>query len=192
MAAAKPTKPREPDAPTIGAWLSAHVTQDARALAWFDHAGAEDRIARAYRQLLAGYDKDPAAVLKTTRKVDGEHHGHVTVRDINYFSICAHHFLPLFGQAAISYVPGDRIIGLGKLPRLVQIYAQRFQIQEDLVKEIAEAMMAHGGARGVLVTANGRHMCMCSRGPSDQTAVTDTSYSLGSLRGITRHADVRV
>ncbi len=191
MAAAKP-KATSADAPTIGAWLSANVTQDPRALAWFDHVGAEDRIARAYRQLLAGYDKDPAAVLKTTRKVEGVHHGHVTVRDINYFSICAHHFLPFFGHAAISYVPGDRIVGLGKLPRLVQIYSQRFQIQEDLVKEIAEAMMTHGGARGVLVTANGRHMCMCSRGPSDQTAVTDTSYSLGSLQGITRHEDVRV
>ncbi len=185
------TQPRKSAMPGIGDWLAANVTQDPRALAWFAHPGAEDRIARAYRQLLAGYDKDPATVLKTTRQVEGEHNGHVTVRDINYFSICAHHFLPFFGQAAISYIPGDRIIGLGKLPRLVQIYAQRFQIQEDLVKEIAEAMMEHGGARGVLVTANGRHMCMCSRGPSDQTAMTDTSYALGSLRGLTRHEDVR-
>lgn len=192
MTAAKVQKSATTGTPTIRGWLHANVTQDDRALAWFDHAGAEDRIARAYRQLLAGYDKDPATVLKTTRAVEGKHYGHVTVRDINYFSICAHHFLPFFGQAAISYVPGDRIIGLGKLPRLVQIYAQRFQIQEDLVKEIAEAMMTHGGARGVLVTANGRHMCMCSRGPSDQTAVTDTSYALGSLAGITRHEDVRV
>ncbi len=191
MAAAKPTKPAPPGAPTIRAWLQANVTENPHALGWFDHAGAEDRIARAYRQLLAGYDLDPAAVLKTTRPVTGTHHGHVTVRDINYYSICAHHFLPFFGQAAISYVPGDRILGLGKLPRLVQLYAQRFQIQEDLVKDIAEAMMTHGGARGVLVTANGRHMCMCSRGPADQTAVTDTSYALGSLQGLTRHEDVR-
>ena len=182
----------EPSAPTIRTWLNAKVTQDPRALAWFDTAEAEPRIARAYRELLAGYQKDPATVLKTTRTVEGLHHGHVTVRDMNYFSICAHHFLPFFGQATISYVPGDRIVGLGKLPRLVQIYAQRFQIQEDLVKDIAEAMMTHGGARGVLVTANGRHMCMCSRGPSDQTAMTETSYALGSLRGITRHEDVRV
>ena len=177
---------------TIRAWLHAHVTQDPRALAWFEHAGAEERIARGYRQLLGGYAEDPAKILKTTRKVDGVHYGHVTVRDINYYSTCAHHFLPFFGQVAISYVPGDRIIGLGKLPRLVQIYAQRFQIQEDLVKEIAEAMTEHGGARGVLVTASGRHMCICSRGPANQTAITDTSYSLGSLQGIARHEDVRV
>jgi GTP cyclohydrolase I len=177
---------------TIHAWLHAHVTQDPRALAWFLHTGAEDRIARAYRQLLAGYNEDPSQVLKTTRKVDGVHYGHVTVRDIHYYSTCAHHFLPFFGQVAISYLPGDRIIGLGKLPRLVQIYAQRFQIQEDLVKDIAEAMMEHGGARGVLVTASGRHMCMCSRGPANQTAITDTSYSLGALQGLTRHEDVRV
>lgn len=177
---------------TLRAWLHAHVTHDPRALAWFEHAGAEERIARAYKQLLAGYAEEPAKILKTTRKVDGVHSGHVTVRDINYYSTCAHHFLPFFGQVAISYVPGDRIIGLGKLPRLVQIFAQRFQIQEDLVKDIAEAMMAHGGARGVLVTSSGRHLCMCSRGPASQAAITDTSYSLGSLQGVTRHEDVRV
>lgn len=177
--------------PQLRDWLQTHVTADPRALAWFESAGAEARIVRAYRQLLEGYQQDPAAVLKVTRWVDGDHRGHVTVRDINYYSICAHHFLPFFGQVAISYVPGDRIVGLGKLPRLVQVFAKRFQIQEDLVKDIAEAMMAHGGAAGVLVTAQGRHLCMCSRGPSDQTAVTDTSYALGSLVGCTRHEHVR-
>lgn len=177
--------------PTIAAWLNAHVTQDPRALEWFDHDGAEARIARAYRQLLDGYNQDPAAILKTTRPVQGTHRGHVTVRDINYFSICAHHFLPFFGKVAITYLPGDRILGLGKLPRLVQVYSRRFQIQEDLVKEIAEAMMSHGHARGVLVTATGTHMCMCSRGPSDQTAVTDTSYAMGELEGLTQHGAVR-
>lgn len=181
-----------PEPQTLSAWLQQHVTTDPRALQWFAHAGAEERIARAYKQLLDGYKIDPATVLKTTRTVSGLHYGHVTVRDINYYSLCAHHFLPFFGKAAISYVPGDRILGLGKLPRLLQVFARRFQIQEDLCKDVAEAMMAHGHARGVLVTATGTHLCMCSRGPAEQQAVTETSYSLGTLQGITRHEDVRL
>lgn len=177
--------------PKLAQWLAANVTDDPRALAWFQSTAAEPRIVRAYKQLLDGYNQSPEAVLKTTRPVEGLHRGHITVREINYFSICAHHFLPFFGKAAITYLPGDRILGLGKLPRLVQVYARRFQIQEDLVKDIAEAMMVHGGARGVLVTATGTHMCMCSRGPADHTAITETSYGMGTLEGLTRHEDVR-
>jgi GTP cyclohydrolase I len=101
------------------------------------------------------------------------------VHDANYFSICAHHFLPFFGKVSISYVPGDRILGLGKFPRLVQAYSRRFQIQEYLVRDIAEEIMSSGGAQAVRVTSTGRHLCMCSRGPSDQTVITDTSYVAG-------------
>lgn len=173
-------------------WLKANVTEDPRALEWFDSAECEPRIVKAYKQLLDGYNQDPSKILKTTRPVQGDHEGVVTVRDINYFSICAHHFLPFFGKIAISYVPGKKIIGLGKFPRLVQIYSRRFQIQEDLVKEIAEEIMGSGQARGALVTSTGRHMCMCSRGPGDQTAMTDTSYSLGVLRGQTRHEQIHI
>lgn len=171
-------------------WLREKVTQDPRALGWFDGAKCEDRIVRAYRQLLEGYDQDPSKILNETRPVDGAHQGTVTVRDINYYSICAHHFLPFFGLVTISYIPGRKIIGLGKFPRLVQAYAKRFQIQEDLVKEIAEEIMASGEAAGVLVTANGRHMCMCSRGPNDPSAMTETAYALGSLAGRFNHSQL--
>ena len=177
----------ENKSPLLADWPKAKVTQDSRALQWFHDAEAEPRIAKAYAQLLDGYNQDPSTILKATRPVKSLHHGTVTIRDINYFSICAHHFLPFFGKIAISYVPGTKIIGLGKFPRLVQIYSRRFQIQEDLVKEIAEEIMSSGGARGTLVTSTGRHMCMCSRGPSDQTVQTDTSYSLGVFEGKTRH-----
>ncbi len=162
-------------------WLREKVTRDPRALQWFDGAKCEDRIAKAYRELVAGYDIDPSKILNETRPVVGKHQGHVTVRDINYFSLCAHHFLPFFGKVSITYEPGKKIIGLGKFPRLVQAYAKRFQIQEDLVKDIAEEVMRSGEAAGVHVTASGRHMCMCSRGPSDTDAITDTTYSLGTL-----------
>lgn len=162
-------------------WLKEKVTRDPRALRWLDSDKCEDRIVRAYRELLSGYDTDPSTILNETRPVTGHHSGSVTVRDINYFSLCAHHFLPFFGKVSITYAPGKKIIGLGKFPRLVQALSRRFQIQEDLAKEIAEEVMSSGGALGVHVTTTGRHMCMCSRGPSDSDAMTDTSYALGVL-----------
>lgn len=165
-------------------WLQ-QIVSDPRALAWFDHAESEPRIRKAFGQLLDGYNHDPSTILKTTRPVKDGHEGVVSVQDIRFYSICAHHFLPFFGTVSISYQPGTKIIGLGKLPRLVQIYAKRFQIQEDLVKEIAEEMMSSGGARGVLVTSKGQHLCMCSRGPNDPNAFTETTYALGSFQGAT-------
>ncbi|MEZ4451964.1 MAG: GTP cyclohydrolase I [Nannocystaceae bacterium] len=163
-------------------WLSQHVTDDERAMRWFDSPEAEERIVRCYRQLLSGYTIDPSTLLKTTRTLhEGERPGKVTVDDIGFYSICAHHFLPFFGSVSVTYVPGDRILGLGKLPRLVQAYARRFQIQEDLVRDVARELMESGGARGALVVSRARHLCMCSRGPSDPNCVTTTEFALGTL-----------
>jgi GTP cyclohydrolase I len=132
--------------------------------------------------LLAGYAIEPASVFKTTRMLEpGELPGRVDVRDIGFHSLCAHHFLPFFGTVDLAYEPGDRILGLGKLPRLVDVYARRFQIQEDLVRQVAHAMMDHGHARGVRVRAQARHLCMCARGPSNPSAVTHTEFALGTL-----------
>jgi GTP cyclohydrolase I len=169
-------------------WLSKNVTSDPRALAAFDSAEAEPRIARAYKELLAGYTIDPATILKTTRKLaPDEAPGMVTIQAISFYSLCAHHFLPFFGKVDVSYVPGDRILGLGKFPRLVQAYAKRFTIQEDLVRNIGRELMASGHARGVWVTSVARHMCMCSRGPSDDTVETRAEIGYGTLeRGPTR------
>ncbi|GAA3772583.1 GTP cyclohydrolase I [Streptomyces chiangmaiensis] len=164
---------------SIAEWLEENVTTDKRALDWYREPECEPRIVRAYRQLLSGYEIDTSTILKTTVEIQGEHAGVVRVHDINYYSICAHHFLPFYGKVAISYVPGDRILGLGKFPRLVQAFSRRFQIQEHLVKDVAEEIMNSGGARAVRVVSTGRHMCMCSRGPSDQTVITDTSYVAG-------------
>lgn len=164
-------------------WLASNITKDSRALEWFDEPEAEDRIRKAYKELLSGYETDPSTLLKVTREIgkSEKYTGTVTVRDINYFSICAHHFLPFYGKIDITYQPGEIIIGLGKFPRLVQAYSRRFQIQEDLVKEVAEEIMTSGKAKGVRVKSTGRHMCMCSRGPSDHTAETDTEFALGTL-----------
>lgn len=163
-------------------WLAEHVTDDPRALRWFDAAEAEGRIARCYEELLSGYEIDPSTILKTTRMLDAnESPGRVEVKDIAFYSLCAHHFLPFFGRVSICYVPGDRILGLGKLPRLVEAYARRFQIQEDLVRDIAREMMDSGRARGVRVTSEAQHMCMVSRGPRSAASVTHTELALGCL-----------
>ncbi len=171
-------------------WISESITPDPRALEWFgrgekpdpeEELVCEKRVVKAYRELLSGYETDPARILKTTRKVEpGERVSKVTIADISYYSLCAHHFLPFFGKISIEYLPGDRILGLGKFPRLVQAYARRFQIQEDLVKDIAEEILRSGHARAVRVVSDGRHLCMCSRGPSDPNAYTRTEYEAGS------------
>ncbi|MGB5809691.1 MAG: GTP cyclohydrolase I [Polyangiales bacterium] len=163
-------------------WLAEHVTNDPRALRWFDAPDAEGRIARCYQELLSGYETDPATILKTTRMVsEDESPGRVEVQGIAFYSICAHHFLPFFGQISIGYVPGDRILGLGKLPRLVDAYARRFQIQEDLVRDIAREMMTSGHAKGVLVKSEAQHLCMVSRGPKSPASVTHAEFALGCL-----------
>jgi GTP cyclohydrolase IA len=161
-------------------WLK-NVTTRQDALRWIDSDEGERRIVKAYKELLRGYEIETSALLKTTREVPQAHAGLITVRQMNYYSLCGHHFLPFFGKIDVMYEPGTKIIGLGKFPRLVQAYASRFQIQEDLVKDIAEEIMRSGGAKGVYVTSTGRHMCMCSRGPADDTVETVTSYGLGSL-----------
>jgi GTP cyclohydrolase I len=163
-------------------WLAKSVTDDPRALDWFSEQGADERIARAFKDLLAGYRIETGAILKTTRMLEpDERPGRVEVKDIGFHSICAHHFLPFFGHVDLCYEPGDRILGLGKLPRLVDAYARRFQIQEDLVREVAHEMMDSGHARGVRVRSSARHLCMCSRGPSSESAITHTEFALGTL-----------
>ena len=163
-------------------WLAKHVTDDPRARRWFAEPGSDARIARACKELLAGYEIEPSTILKTTRMLEpDERPGRVEVKDIAFHSLCAHHFLPFFGQVDLAYEPGDRILGLGKLPRLVDALARRFQIQEDLVREIAREMMDSGHARGVRVRSRAQHLCMCSRGPSSQTSLTYTEFTLGSM-----------
>lgn len=163
-------------------WIAEEVTDDPRALRWFAEEGSEARVSRAFQELLAGYRIDPSTILKTTRTLEpDERPGQVEVVDITFHSMCAHHFLPFFGVVDLRYEPGDRILGLGKLPRLVDAYARRFQIQEDLVRDVAREMMKSGRARGVRVRSRARHLCMCSRGPSNQTAETLTEFSLGTL-----------
>jgi GTP cyclohydrolase I len=149
------------------------------------------RISRAYRSLLAGYGVKPHDILKITMDTphDG-HHGLVSSDKIPFLSFCAHHFLPFFGQVDIVYEPGEYIVGIGKMPRLVNCRAKRFQLQELLVKQLAEDMMEHARAKGVYVRSAAHHMCVCYRGPDFATVKNVTTYSLGSLEHPEREPEI--
>jgi GTP cyclohydrolase I len=164
---------------TIRDWLSTIGVSDARALAWFNSPESEERIAKAYRELLSGYSIDPSRILNTTHVLEEAYRGYVAIDTISFYSICAHHLLPFYGTVDITYVPDKRILGLGKFPRLVSALSRRFQIQELLVREIAEEIVSSGEALAARATADGRHLCMCSRGPNNQTVVTRTTFVAG-------------
>jgi GTP cyclohydrolase I len=143
---------------------------------------SEDRIRRAFNELFSGYKLRAEDVLNEVVKVP-EYSGVVTVEKINFYSFCEHHFAPFFGTASVSYEPKEIITGLGKIVRLVHdVHARRLQIQEIMTKDIAEDMMRVLDAKGALVVTEAKHMCMCSRGPSDDTAITTVRYGCGTLK----------
>jgi len=143
---------------------------------------SEDRIRRAFDELFSGYSLRAEDVLNEVVKVK-DYSGIVTVENINFYSFCEHHFAPFFGTASVSYEPNEIITGLGKIVRLVHdVHARRLQIQEMMTKDIAEDLMRVLGAKGSFVTTEARHLCMCSRGPKDDTAITTVSYGCGTLK----------
>lgn len=139
-----------------------------------------DRVARALAEMTAGRFSDPAAILGTqfTEACDEM----VVVRGIRVSSTCEHHLLPFTGTATVGYVPADRVIGLSKLPRLVEAFARRLQVQERLTRQVAEALMDHLRPYGVGVVIEARHSCMGCRGVRQSDAVMATSSLLGSMR----------
>ena len=149
----------------------------------------EHRIVAAYSELLDGYKADIAATLNDIAQVR-KHPGLVLERRISFTSICYHHFLPFFGTIDVAYEPGEVITGLGRIVELVQALAHRFQIQEFLVRDIAETIKERIGAKGVFVRAQAVHLCVHSRGPSDQTQETICTYAVGSMEALERQAQL--
>lgn len=142
---------------------------------------SQGRIQRAFKELFSGYKLTAEDVLNETVRVDN-YSGIVSVKDINFYTYCEHHFAPFFGVADVSYQPNEIITGLGKIVRLVHdVHARRLQIQELMTRDIAMDMQRVLDARGVFVRTRARHLCMCSRGPSDDTAETVCVYGLGTL-----------
>lgn len=145
------------------------------------------RVARSYAELFAGLSQDPAEVIGRT--FDVAHDEMVLVKDIEVASCCEHHLLPFTGVAHVGYIPrkGGQVAGLSKIARLVDVYARRPQVQERLTTQIAEAMVEHLQARGVIVVLEAEHQCMTLRGVRKPGSKTVTSAVRGVLRdGATR------
>ena len=147
----------------------------------------EHRIVAAYSELLDGDRADIPAILNDIARVR-KHSGLVLEQGINFTSICYHHFLPFFGTIDVAYEPGEIITGLGRIVELVQALAHRLQIQEFLVRDIAETIRERVGAKGVFVRSRAVHLCVRSRGPSDHTMDTVCTYAVGSFEAVERQA----
>ena len=141
-----------------------------------------ERVARAWESLLEGYAQDERRALRTVFTLEEAAPGSdlVVVQDIEFESLCEHHLLPMRGKCHIAYIPGRRIIGLSKIPRLIELYAKRLQVQERLTAQIANALMMHLKPRGVLVITQAVHFCMIMRGVEKQLSHT----TCATVRGI--------
>jgi GTP cyclohydrolase I len=140
-----------------------------------------ERFTKAYQYLTKGYNEDPADVLNgALYSVDYDEM--VIVKDIEMFSLCEHHMLPFFGKVHIAYIPKGKVVGLSKLPRLVEVFARRLQVQERLTVEIAESIQNAIHPLGVGVVIEARHLCMMMRGVEKQHSATVTSSMLGAFR----------
>jgi GTP cyclohydrolase I len=139
------------------------------------------RVAGAYTELLSGYRTDPAELVNNA-VFDVEYDDMVIVRDIEYFSLCEHHMLPFMGHAHVAYIPGKKVIGLSKIPRIVDMFSRRLQVQERLTRQIAEFIEEVLGARGVAVVMDGTHMCSMMRGVHKCHSGMTTSAMLGTFK----------
>lgn len=141
-----------------------------------------ERTARAWEHWTSGYDVDPAQVLKCFEDGAESYDELVFQGNITFFSHCEHHLAPFFGVVHIGYIPTDRVVGLSKLSRLVDIFAHRLQVQERMTRQIADALAEHLRPLGVAVVVSARHLCMESRGIRRVGTRTMTSAVLGALK----------
>lgn len=140
-----------------------------------------ERVARMYAEVTSGYRMDPVALVNDAIfKVD--YNEMVIVRDIDFFSLCEHHMLPFWGRAHVAYIPDGRVIGLSKIPRIVEMFARRLQVQERMTVEIANFIQRTIEPRGVGVVVDGSHMCSMMRGVKKVNARMVTSAMLGIFK----------
>ena len=144
-------------------------------------ASTPRRFAEAYTDFFSGVGEDPLEHLADQQELDGETGELVLLRDIEFRSMCEHHLLPFIGRAHIAYAPDGRIVGLGKLPRVVETLASRPQLQERLTDEIADTLVAGLSPKGVVVVVDAAHGCVSARGPRQATSSTVTVASRGTL-----------
>jgi len=138
-----------------------------------------ERVFKSYEFLLSGYKQDVKEILNNAL-FESSNNEMVLVRDIEFYSLCEHHLLPFFGRVHCAYIPNKKVVGLSKIPRLVEIFARRLQIQEQLTEQIADALMQNVDAKGVGVVIEARHLCVEMRGVQKVNSTTSTS----ALRGL--------
>ena len=150
------------------------------------------RVARMYGELLSGYRTDPVALINNAI-FDEPYDDMIVVRDIEFASLCEHHMLPFIGHVHVAYIPKGKIVGLSKIPRIVNMFARRLQIQERMTGQIAEFLNHAISPLGVAVVAEGLHMCLMMRGVKKANARMVTSHMMGSFRksSITRSEFMR-
>lgn len=147
-----------------------------------------ERLARAYRFLTSGYQEKVEDLLNGA-VFEEPYDEMVIVKDIDYYSMCEHHMLPFYGKAHIAYIPKGRIIGLSKLPRIVDLFSRRLQVQERMTQQIAYSIQEALHPLGVAVVVEGFHLCMAMRGVEKQNSTTTTSTMLGAFRN---HRETRM
>jgi GTP cyclohydrolase I len=139
------------------------------------------RVEKAYKFLTSGYDADIDQVLNNAL-FTVDYSEMVIVKDIDFYSLCEHHLLPFFGKCHVAYIPKTRVIGLSKIPRLVEVFARRLQVQERLTNQIADAIREKVSPLGVAVVMEATHLCMSMRGVQKQNSFAVTSAMLGAFR----------
>jgi len=139
------------------------------------------RVAKMYREVTRGYHKDPVKLINKA-VFDVDYDEMVVVANIEYYSMCEHHMLPFFGVAHVGYIPNGKVVGLSKIPRIVDMFARRLQIQENMTLEIAHILNNTLKPDGVGVVVEGQHMCMMMRGVQKDQAKMITSAMLGSFK----------
>ncbi|TVR80732.1 MAG: GTP cyclohydrolase I FolE [Chitinophagaceae bacterium] len=139
-----------------------------------------ERIAKAMQFLTQGYQMDPAKILESA-VFDEDHNEMVVVKDIEVYSLCEHHILPFFGKAHVAYIPNGKIVGLSKIPRVVDVFARRLQVQERLTTQIIECIVDVLKPQGAAVVIEAQHLCMMMRGSQKQNSQTTTSAFRGEF-----------
>jgi len=142
-----------------------------------------ERAAKAMQFLTQGYDQDPVEILKSAMFKES-YNEMVIVKDIELYSLCEHHILPFFGKAHIAYIPNGQIVGLSKLPRIVDVFARRLQVQERLTEQVLDCINDTLKPLGVAVVIEASHMCMMMRGVQKQNSITTTSGFRGQFEKI--------
>ena len=140
-----------------------------------------ERVSRMFSELTAGYTTDPVKLINGAL-FDVEYSEMVLVKDIEFYSLCEHHMLPFYGRAHVAYVPNGKVIGLSKIPRIVEMFARRLQVQERLTSQIAHFLQDTLNAEGVAVVVEGAHMCSIMRGVKKAQASMTTTTMLGTFK----------